>query len=100
MFYGSSSIEEQKILDGWYEHLLNKQLNLCKNRSDLRKLKKISKNVPKCIGHILDCECYNIRKKVYLREVSIFNMKTDKVETYQIYYCTDEISANDKCDLI
>jgi hypothetical protein len=42
----------------------------------------------------MDCECYNVNKTWYLREVSIFDMKRFELYMYQIYYPDDEVIYN------
>ncbi len=44
--------------------------------------------------HVMDCECYIVKKKWYLREVSVFDLKTNELYLYQIYYFANEVSYN------
>ena len=64
---------------------MNKQLSQ-RTLDDIAVLLKIKKRVLSLITHIMDCECYTVGKRLYLREVSVYDVLEKKTFTYHIYY--------------
>ncbi len=42
--------------------------------ADANVFAEIKSNVTGCITHVMDCECYIVNKKWYVREVSVFDI--------------------------
>ena len=85
----------EKIHVDVYQHynLFNKQHPQF-TPADANVFAEIKSNVTGCITHVMDCECYIVNKKWYLREVSVFDLKTNELYMYQIYYFANEVSYN------
>ena len=84
----------EKIHVDVYQHynLFNKQLSQFTPADAV--FAEIKSNGTGCVTHVTDCECFIVNKKWYLREVSVFDLKTNELYMYQNYYFANEVSYN------
>ncbi len=64
---------------------MNKQL-FQRTLDDIDVLLKIKKRVLNLIAHIMDCECYTVGERMYLREVSVYDVLKKETFMYHIYH--------------
>ena len=68
----------------FWDYLLTKQTNQC-DSFDMKVLREMEFEILRSITHIMDCECYSVGKRQYLREISVYNVNNKQLFSLQVY---------------
>jgi hypothetical protein len=73
------------------EKLFQRQHNQLKD-SEIALVEQYKGKIARRITHVIDCEAYIFKTKVFYREISVWNITTGTCKSYQIYIPNSSIS--------